>query len=113
MLAGEPAHDGVGIGDLGEQPVASGEDDVEVGRGGAEFALRAFVEASARENDFPGGEGGLRESDRREEQAADEGKAGEEFHGRCNGETGHARQDRTWSGSIPRPLLLINPTKNQ
>ena len=112
MLAGEPAHDGVGIGDLGEQAVAGREDDVEVGRGGAEFALRAFVEAAARENDFPGGEGGLREGERRKEQAADEGKAGEEFHGGCNGAAVRARQGRTWSGSRPRPLSLINPTKN-
>jgi hypothetical protein len=54
----------------------------------------------------------LREGERGEEQAADEGKAGEEFHGRCNGEAGHERQDRTWSGSRPRPLPLINPTQN-
>jgi hypothetical protein len=55
----------------------------------------------------------LREGERGEEQAADEGKPGEEFHGRCNGAAGRARQGRTWSGSRPRPLPLINPTKKQ
>jgi hypothetical protein len=55
----------------------------------------------------------LREGERGEKQAADEGKPGEEFHGRCNGEAGRARQGRTWSGSRPRPLPLINPTQNK
>jgi hypothetical protein len=55
----------------------------------------------------------LREGNRREKQAADEGKPGEEFHGGCNGAAGHARQGRTWSGSSPRPRLPINPTQNK